>query len=108
VARVLQEAITNAIKHSGCDAIAVRAGLSETSGGVEISITDNGRGLQPGGAGHGLASMRRRSAALGGELLIDDASPGTRVTLRLPANRIAGDGQSPVQAQTGTRVARQS
>lgn len=114
VARVLQEAITNAIKHSGCNAIAVHTGVN-ADGRIEISVTDNGRGIHSAGAGHGLASMRRRTAALGGELTFEDASPGTRVTLRLPAfsgngaaNRNTATGQSPDQAQTGRPSALQS
>ncbi len=110
VTRVLQEALTNAIKHSGCDAIAVHTGVDAASGRIEISVTDNGRGMQIDGTGHGISSMRRRTAALGGELTFEDAAPGTRVTLRLPApvNRNAASGQSPDRAQTQGNLARQS
>jgi signal transduction histidine kinase len=109
VARVVQEAITNAIKHSGCNEILVAARRVNES--IEIRVEDNGSGLRAGpgasqGAGHGLASMQRRAAALGGELALAAAAPGTRVTLCLPLaranNRFDGDGQSHDRAQSGT------
>jgi signal transduction histidine kinase len=102
VARVVQEAITNSLKHSGCRGITVLARLTRQPDGIEIVIEDDGRGLaEPAGKGHGVTSMRRRAAALGGSLEVGAAAPGTRVTLRLPvsraANRSAGAEQSPDQ-----------
>ena len=88
VTRVVQEAITNAIKHSGCRSITVRACLSPPSDAIEILVEDDGRGIDATVAGgHGLSSMRRRAASLGGTLEIHAVAPGTRVMLRLPASR---------------------
>jgi len=100
VARIVQEAITNALKHSGCGEIAVHAGpVGGTAGHVEIRITDNGGGMRETGAGHGLGSMRRRAAELAGTLAISSSATGTCVTLRLPTagpdNRIHATGQAP-------------
>jgi signal transduction histidine kinase len=113
VARVVQEAITNALKHSGCRSITVLARLNRQPDGIEVVVEDDGRGLSGGaGTGHGLTSMRRRAAALGGSLEIGAAAPGTRVTLRLPvsraANRNAGAEQSPDQVHRPADAAEQS
>jgi len=84
VARVVQEAITNALKHSGCARISVHAGPAEDDSGlVEIRIADNGKGMSGPGKGHGLASMRRRADELGGTLAIESSATGTSVVLRL-------------------------
>ncbi|HEU4530306.1 MAG TPA: ATP-binding protein, partial [Steroidobacteraceae bacterium] len=113
VARVVQEAITNALKHSGCRGITVRAGLTRQPDGIEVVVEDNGRGLaESAGKGHGVASMRRRAAALGGSLEVGAAAPGTRVTLRLPvsgaANRSSATEQSPDQVHRQPLASEQS
>jgi signal transduction histidine kinase len=103
VARVVQEAITNAIKHSGCNEITVSAALAGGGQHVEIQVTDNGRGMGARGVGRGLSGMQRRAADLGGSIEFASTTSGTRVTLRLPlaraTNRSPAPGQSPVQAQ---------
>ncbi|HEY6125133.1 MAG TPA: ATP-binding protein, partial [Steroidobacteraceae bacterium] len=100
VARIVQEAITNALKHSGCSEITVHAGAVPGDGSqVEIVVADNGRGMSESGSpGHGLASMRRRAAELAGTLAIESTAGGTRVRLGLPiaaGNRIGMSGQAP-------------
>ena len=99
VTRVVQEAITNAIKHSGCGGITVRARLVQAPDGIEILIEDDGHGFNaPAANGHGLASMRRRASLLGGSLEILTAASGTRVMLRLPVNRAANKNADAEQA----------
>jgi nitrate/nitrite-specific signal transduction histidine kinase len=52
-----------------------------------MKLTDNGQGFDPAAdnGGHGLASMRRRAASLGGELhVVSTACRGTTVTLKIP------------------------
>jgi YD repeat-containing protein len=85
--RIVQESLTNAIRHAGRATAAVRLGYDDT--GLLIEVTDNGRGPVPGpgeGTGHGLIGMRERAAAVGGDLHV---GPGRRggfqVTARLPA-----------------------
>jgi signal transduction histidine kinase len=54
---------------------------------VLIDVADDGRGMADSGdrsGGHGLANMRRRAQALGGELLLKATARGTTVTLELP------------------------
>ena len=86
--RIVQEALTNVLKHAGqaTAAVSVRCGSDE----VLIEVTDDGAGLPaggPGGAGHGLAGMRERVALFGGDLA---AGPrpggGFGVRARLPLN----------------------
>ncbi|MCH0539256.1 sensor histidine kinase [Streptomyces sp. MUM 203J] len=96
VYRIVQEALTNVLKHSGpgtCTDVHVRR---EPSGGrITVEVLDDGRGAgavrsaaasgRPATAGHGIVGMRERALLLGGSL---DAGPrpdgGFRVVARLP------------------------
>jgi signal transduction histidine kinase len=70
--RIVQEALTNALKHAG-DARA-RVSVRYGADALELEIADDGSGGGPGGAGgHGLVGMRERVALYGGQL---DAQPG--------------------------------
>lgn len=84
VFRIMQEAVTNALRHSGGSAIAVEVAAAEADG-VAITIADNGKGgAQSGEAGRGLANMKNRARALGADYaLTSTSSEGTRVTLTL-------------------------
>jgi signal transduction histidine kinase len=81
--RIVQEAITNVIKHAAADRIAIH--VDDRT----IRIADNGRGFDveartgAGETSHGLENMRRRSAALGAAFQLDSNSAGTTITLRL-------------------------
>ena len=58
--RIVQEALTNALKHAG--PARARVVLRFTEGGVELEIADDGRGPADGsGDGHGLAGMTSAS-----------------------------------------------
>jgi signal transduction histidine kinase len=71
--RIVQEALTNTIKHAGPDATAT-VELSCAGGEADVVITDNGRGNStPAGAGHGLHGMTERAAPYGGRV---SAGPG--------------------------------
>jgi signal transduction histidine kinase len=90
--RIVQEALTNVLKHAGQASaqVRVRCGADE----VLIAVTDDGAGPQPGGpggAGHGLAGMRERVALFGGELTAG-ARPGGgfAVRARLPLGEQSG------------------
>ncbi|MEV7215707.1 histidine kinase [Kitasatospora cineracea] len=65
--RVVQEAVTNVVRHAGTDCCRVR--VDHRPGALELTVTDEGRGGGPSGAGggHGLAGMRERVAVHGGE-----------------------------------------
>jgi signal transduction histidine kinase len=85
--RIVQEALTNVLKH----AQAARAGvvLEYRNGSVVLEVTDDGRGtLAPNGGGHGLAGMRERVALYGGELDTGNGEQGgfvVRAVLPVPA-----------------------
>ena len=83
--RLVQEALTNTMKHAGPGAsAAVRLQLAP--GEVRVEVTDDGIGSarEPGAAGGGLAGMRERVSAFGGELTCGPRQPrGWRVTARL-------------------------
>jgi signal transduction histidine kinase len=84
--RIVQEALANVRKHA--DATLVRVELTEIGEGLELRVTDNGRGFatdRVGRAGYGLSSMEQRAAIIGGSLTIDSREQdGTRVLVQMP------------------------
>lgn len=86
--RVVQESLTNAVKHAGLGA-RVGVVLDHRPDGVAVSIRDTGRGSHGAandGAGHGVIGMRERIAACGGTLLARDRmSGGFEVLATIPA-----------------------
>jgi signal transduction histidine kinase len=83
--RIIQEALTNAVKHAGAARVAVAA--REDGDALRLSVTDDGRGFDPAapGAGFGLAGMRERVLLLGGTLDVTSGPEGTRIAASLPA-----------------------
>ncbi len=86
--RILQEALTNVVKHAGPAeaSVVVRYGVRE----VEVEVTDDGRGAPAGnGAGYGLAGMRERVQLHGGTLEAGTGSGGGFVVkARLPLETV--------------------
>ncbi|MEY4561816.1 MAG: hypothetical protein RLZZ618_1093 [Pseudomonadota bacterium] len=86
--RIAQEALTNAMRHSGATVVTMALRRRPDAHGrdaVMVSVSDNGRGFyaaRPGG--RGLGNMADRAKALGGVLHVENAAPGTRVVLVLP------------------------
>jgi signal transduction histidine kinase len=82
--RIVQEGLTNALKHAGAGASA-QVRIAYAPAALEIDVRDNGNGAVANGAGHGLIGMRERVALYGGEL---EAGPraegGFGVHARLP------------------------
>ena len=82
--RIAQEAITNALKHAQCRHIEIR--LARRATAVELTIHDDGEGLDPAGAGGGegigLRTMRYRAARAGGTLEVR-SKPGHGTTVRV-------------------------
>ena len=82
--RIVQEALTNVLKHAG-PAVA-RVAVRYTPDAVEIAVVDDGRGGLTGpGTGNGLLGIKERVAVVGGEI---EAGPqpdgGFAVHARLP------------------------
>jgi signal transduction histidine kinase len=85
--RLVQEAIANAIRHSGATRMVVAAEVAALDGSrvIMVRVSDDGRGLPAAPfPERGLANMRRRARLLGGSLTVSSASGGTTVELRLP------------------------
>jgi len=85
--RVLQEALQNALKHSGSQRFDVR--LSHTSNEIHLTVRDSGRGFDAAETmnrrGLGLISMKERVALVDGELSIQSQpQKGTTVHVRVP------------------------
>jgi signal transduction histidine kinase len=89
VYRVVQEALTNAMKHAGGATTLVRFAWGEDA--LEISVADRGDGgpsPQLAGAGHGLMGMRERLRVYGGEVTTGPRPEGGfEVAARLPLER---------------------
>lgn len=98
VFRIMQEAVTNALKHSGGTAIAVEIAARQ-DGPLAIAIVDDGQGgACSAEAGRGLANMRSRAQAVGAEYALQsEAGIGTRVTITLC--------QTDMLIQTGAPIA---
>ncbi|WJV51365.1 sensor histidine kinase [Streptomyces flavofungini] len=86
VYRVVQEALTNTLKHAGPGATAT-VEVSYTTDGVSVSVTDTGQGGTPSEGGRGLTGMRERTALYAGRLEAGPRphpEPGWQVRLHLP------------------------
>jgi signal transduction histidine kinase len=85
--RIVQESLTNCLRHAGARRASVR--LACEQGGLVVEVSDDGfgpDGSRPGG--HGLVGMRERVAVHGGSLETGaSATGGFRVLARLPCDQ---------------------
>jgi signal transduction histidine kinase len=84
--RLVQEALTNVMKHAGAGEVLVR--LAERDGAVEVIVRDDGRGFDPDCPceGFGLLGMRERVALAGGSLRVSSRAGGpTTVEALVPS-----------------------
>jgi signal transduction histidine kinase len=96
IVRLLDEALTNAVKHANARRVTVRIETIAGRDGLDrgcITVEDDGKGFDvppaDGSAGmakaaRGLRNMRSRAARCGAELVLDSCAQGTRVRLTLP------------------------
>ena len=94
--RILQEALTNILKHSASQT--ARISLTMHDGEIVLEVRDFGRGFAPDlleernrgihGLGVGITGMRERVAQLGGELSIQNADPGAVVRVSFPMSKL--------------------
>lgn len=84
--RIAQEALTNVVRHAEARACIVSLDIDGEEGVLGLEIRDDGQGIgENRGTGVGLASMRERTAEVGGSLTIEPLSEGgTAVRARLP------------------------
>lgn len=78
---LLLEAISNALQHARASTLTLSARSDGES--IEISVRDDGCGGVV-EASNGLQSMRERARAIGADLSVENAEPGTRVRVMLP------------------------
>jgi signal transduction histidine kinase len=82
--RIVQEALTNVVRHSGATSAVVRLRRREGDDLVAV-VEDDGIGVADRAAGAGMRGMRERAALLGGTVEVSSGPHGgTRVTARLP------------------------
>jgi signal transduction histidine kinase len=90
ILRIMQEAVTNIIRHAGAQAVSISAKCEGNH--LMITITDNGCGIteKPGQAGNGLKNMHRRANRNGGTLTIGAGADGkgAMLTLAIPIQAV--------------------
>jgi signal transduction histidine kinase len=97
IIRILDEAVTNAVKHAGARRIGVSIETMKVADGECgcITVTDDGKGFALDGAGRpasrGLRNMKNRAARCGAELELSSGGGGTTVRLQLPLRFPEGD-----------------
>ena len=91
VFRIVQEALTNVFRHA--EARKVWISLARTDKMICVAVRDDGKGIgkkiaeqRPDSVGVGIGGMRQRARELGGELRLENLSPGTLLELVLPAD----------------------
>jgi PAS domain S-box-containing protein len=98
VYRVMQEALTNAARHSKADTISIR--LKKEGGCLELEVEDNGCGFNPrkaseagdGLSGYGLRSMQERAEICGGSITVQSRpGAGTHIRASLPVSKVTAE-----------------
>ena len=87
VLRIIQESITNTLKHA--NASTLRVGVTNTASALTVDISDDGHGFdietsRHGARGKGLNSLDKRARMLGARLAISSSPQGTRILLVVP------------------------
>lgn len=85
VYRLVQEALTNVVKHASASRVEVSA--RETGGKIEIAVRDDGEGFDPAAlsGGRGLTGMRERIELLGGQIDVTSRpGEGTKISASVP------------------------
>lgn len=87
--RFAQEAVSNIVRHARASFVDVRLAIEDAE--LVLTISDDGDGFDPaiaeGRSGMGLRIMRHRARSVGGRLVVESSSNGTRIALRVPFGR---------------------
>ncbi|MDH4095282.1 MAG: sensor histidine kinase [Betaproteobacteria bacterium] len=86
ILRMLQESLTNVLKHARAKQVAVQIALEGNPARFMLSVADDGGGFDAAApaSGRGLSGMRRRAEKIGASLDIASDTRGTRITLSFP------------------------
>ena len=107
--RAVQELLFNVVKHAGVKS--ARVFLTGSDDSLIITVSDQGRGFNPGAldsanatTGLGLLSLRERTNYIGGSLVIESApGRGSRFTLSVPLKLTRADNPQRTSSSTGER-----
>jgi signal transduction histidine kinase len=93
ILHILQEALTNVLKHANASEVRISTRNLQVESGrpfVSVTIADNGCGIKPSDnpAGRGLRNLHERATRLGGLLVIQRGEIGTVMQLELPLNSL--------------------
>ncbi|WP_436885950.1 histidine kinase [Nocardiopsis dassonvillei] len=94
--RAVQEGLTNAMRHSGGDAVLVEVEVGAEA--VAVTVADNGGGAPEGAVrgGFGLRGLAERVEGVGGELVAENAAEGFRLRVEVPVGmRVEGPVERP-------------
>jgi signal transduction histidine kinase len=86
ILRVLQESLTNVLKHARARQVRVEISLARDPARFVLAVADDGGGFDPASpaAGRGLSGMRRRAQQIRASLEVASGARGTRITLAYP------------------------
>jgi signal transduction histidine kinase len=86
ILRVLQESLTNVLKHARASQVGVEIALQSDPMRFVLAVADDGGGFDPAtpASGRGLSGMRRRAQRIGAVLQVASDARGTRITLSYP------------------------
>ena len=80
--RIVLEAVSNVVRHA--QAHSCRVELRVDGGKLDITVSDDGKGINHERRGVGMGAMRARAEELGGQLSVTESHPGVRVWASLP------------------------
>jgi signal transduction histidine kinase len=86
ILRVLQESLTNVLKHAHAKCVVVEVAVERDPARFNLGIADDGVGVDPSSPAHGrgLTGMRRRAQSIGATIEIESDARGTHVMLAYP------------------------
>lgn len=108
VFRMVQECLTNILRHSGSKTALIR--ISRQKEGIQIEVRDKGKGISPErlkdvqgqGSGVGIRGMQERLRLLHGTMRIESSNAGTAVIASIPVTNDLCSGQSDTMRTPGT------
>lgn len=84
ILRILQEALTNVLKHAHAGRVEISASFDAARNLARLVVEDDGQGISNARSGRGLKNMQVRAERLGADLQVTSTPTGTRICLDLP------------------------